>query len=42
MVLTTIPMNAVPGATRLFDQVFSIVTGNTAVQGPTLAAAAGG
>ena len=41
IVLTTIPMNAaVPGATRLFDLVFIVVTVNIALQGPTLAVAA--
>jgi cell volume regulation protein A len=37
IVLTTIPVNAaVPGATRLFDLVFIVVTVNIAAQGPTL------
>ncbi len=41
IVLTTIPINAaVPGATRLFDLVFIVVTVNIALQGPTLAIAA--
>jgi potassium/hydrogen antiporter len=41
IVLTTIPMNAaLPGATRLFDLVFIVVTVNIALQGPTLAGAA--
>jgi potassium/hydrogen antiporter len=41
IVLTTIPMNAqVPGATRLFDLVFIVVTVNIALQAPTLAPAA--
>lgn len=41
IVLTTIPMNAaLPGATRLFDLVFIVVTVNIALQGPTLATAA--
>ena len=41
IVLTTIPMSAaLPGATRLFDLVFVVVTVNIALQGPTLATAA--
>jgi potassium/hydrogen antiporter len=41
IVLATIPMNArVPGATRLFDVVFIVVTVNVALQGPTLPLAA--
>ena len=37
IVLTTIPLSAdVPGATRLFDQVFVIVVAFTLLQGPTL------
>jgi potassium/hydrogen antiporter len=41
IVLATIPMNArVPGATRLFDVVFIVVTINVALQGPTLPLAA--
>jgi potassium/hydrogen antiporter len=41
IVLTTIPISAaVPGATRLFDLVFIVVTVNIALQGPTLALAA--
>ncbi|HUK68707.1 MAG TPA: potassium/proton antiporter [Streptosporangiaceae bacterium] len=41
IVLSTIPMNAaVPGATRLFDLVFIVVTVNVGVQGPTLAGVA--
>ncbi len=41
IVLATIPMNArVPGATRLFDVVFIVVTINVALQGTTLPFAA--
>jgi potassium/hydrogen antiporter len=41
IVLATIPMNArLPGATRLFDLVFIVVTINVAVQGTTLPLAA--
>ena len=41
IVLATIPMNArLPGATRLFDVVFIVVTINVALQGPTLPFAA--
>jgi cell volume regulation protein A len=41
IVLATIPMSGrVPGATRLFDLVFIVVTVNVALQAPTLAAAA--
>jgi potassium/hydrogen antiporter len=41
IVLATIPMNArVPGATRLFDVVFIVVTINVALQGTTLPLAA--
>ena len=37
IVLTTIPLSAdVPGAARLFDQVFVIVVAFTLLQGPTL------
>ncbi|MGH3293637.1 MAG: potassium/proton antiporter [Trebonia sp.] len=37
IVLTTIPLSThVPGATRLFDQVFVIVVAFTLLQGPTL------
>jgi cell volume regulation protein A len=37
IVLTTIPLSAdVPGASRLFDQVFVIVVAFTLLQGPTL------
>jgi cell volume regulation protein A len=37
IVLATIPLSAnIPGATRLFDQVFVIVVAFTLVQGPTL------
>ena len=37
IVLATIPLSArVPGATRLFDQVFVIVVVFTLLQGPTL------
>ncbi|HET9899293.1 MAG TPA: potassium/proton antiporter [Streptosporangiaceae bacterium] len=37
IVLATIPMNArMPGATRLFDIVFIVVSVNTFLQGPTL------
>jgi potassium/hydrogen antiporter len=41
IVLATIPMNArLPGATRLFDLVFIVVTINVALQGTTLPLAA--
>jgi potassium/hydrogen antiporter len=41
IVLATIPMNArLPGATRLFDVVFIVVTINVALQGTTLPLAA--
>ncbi len=41
IVLATIPMSGrVPGATRLFDLVFIVVTVNVALQAPTLAPAA--
>jgi potassium/hydrogen antiporter len=41
IVLATIPLSAgVPGATRVFDQVFVIVVAFTMLQGPTLPSAA--